>query len=159
MTPIVGSYLRIRESRQTQESCEASRKRQLLHFPRELHGYVMQTPAPRLCSSPLFLSLFHFCFSLFFHQQHRQSFASRAPTVRKLNERLQLCSHRCNQPRSPRDQGCLFYKFIIGTTLRGIAKLARSCLPNSFPSFMCAAVSFLLITRVLPPYRDSLSNQ
>lgn len=55
-----------------------------------------------------------------------ESFASCAPTVRKLNERLQLCSPPL-QPAmlsplclsvclSPRN--CLFYKFIIGTTLR-----------------------------------------
>lgn len=34
------------------------------------------------------------------YRQHRESFASRAPTVRKLNERLQLCSRRYNEPRS-----------------------------------------------------------
>lgn len=50
------------------------------------------------------------------HRQHRESFANCVlPTVRKLNERLQLCSRCCNEPRSS-SGSCLFYKFIIGVT-------------------------------------------
>lgn len=84
-----------------------------------------------------------------------ESFASCAPTVRKLNERLQLCSPPL-QPAmlspfslsvclSPRN--CLFYKFIIGTTLRRNCQTC-SCLQNSFPWFTCARVSLLSIAFV-----------
>lgn len=54
------------------------------------------------------------------YRQHWESFASCTPTVRKLNERLQLCSQRCNE------QSCLFYKFIIGVALRRITELPHS---------------------------------
>lgn len=82
-----------------------------------------------------------------------ESFASCAPTVRKLNERLQLCSPPL-QPAmlsplsvclSPRN--CLFYKFIIGTTLRRNCQTC-SCLQNSFPWFTCVRVSLLSIAFV-----------
>lgn len=62
------------------------------------------------------------------YRRHRESFVRCAPTVRKLNERLQLCSRRCNEPRrsSPVRESCLFYKFIIGAPLRRITELPRS---------------------------------
>lgn len=101
----------------TTKSANLAEKASFCIFPGNFTGYAMQA-ARRVPP------LFHFCFSLFFYKQHRQSFASCAPTVRKLNERLQLCS----PPLQPATlgRGCLFYKFIIGTTLRGIAKLTRS---------------------------------
>lgn len=87
---------------------------------------------------PIPASLFSFANSI------GESFASCAPTVRKLNERLQLCSPPL-QPAilslslsvclSPRN--CLFYKFIIGTTLR---RNCQTCLPalllTEFVSFV-----------------------
>lgn len=47
------------------------------------------------------------------HRQHRESFANCVvPTVRKLNERLQLCSRCCNEPRSS-NRNCLFYNLLL----------------------------------------------
>lgn len=125
-------------------------KGSLLHFPGELDGYAMQVLCLSLFPLPSAIpaSLFSFANSI------GESFASCAPTVRKLNERLQLCSPPL-QPAmlsplsvclSPRN--CLFYKFIIGTTLRRNCQTC-SCLQNSFPWFTCARVSLLSIARSL----------
>jgi len=83
-------------------------------------------------------------------RQHRESFASCAPTVRKLNERLQLCSRRCNEPRSP-SRGCLFYKFIIGVALRRITELPRS-LPPSLPLSLSLSLSLSLCFSPFPRF-------
>lgn len=75
---------------------------------------VVQHKHPPFPFLSLIASLLHLPWTC---RQHRESFASCTPTVRKLNERLQLCSRRCNE------QSCLFYKFIIGVALRRITEL------------------------------------
>lgn len=104
---------------------------------------------------PIPASLFSFANSI------GESFASCAPTVRKLNERLQLCS----PPLQPAmlslslslsqsvylRETVYFTNLLLALRYVGIAKLAcpLSCLQNSFPSFTCARVSPLSITRSL----------
>lgn len=97
---------------------------------------------------PIPASLFSFANSI------GESFASCAPTVRKLNERLQLCS----PPLQPAmlslslslsqsvylRETVYFTNLLLALRYVGIAKLAcpLSCLQNSFPSFTCARSSF-----------------
>jgi len=97
-------------------------KRLVLHFP-EIPATTMSClPFPSnggAAQVPPFAVSLSSTWS-WMYRQHRESFASCTPTVWKLNERLQLCSRRCNE------RSCLFYKFIIGVALRRITELSRS---------------------------------
>lgn len=134
-------------------------KGNLLHFPWELHGYVMQASV-----SPFFPSLppSHSRFSLFFRQQHRRKFRELRANCSKVKRTTPIMqptvatSHALSLSLSLSQSVYLrgtvyFTNLLLALRYVGIAKLAcpLSCLQNSFPSFTCARVSPLSITRSL----------
>lgn len=86
-------YLIISVSRRSSYAWKprASRKGSFCIFP-SIFTVACHKQRPLCLCFSLVRSLFHFCFSLFLPKRHRESFTSCAPTVWKLNERLQLCS-------------------------------------------------------------------